>query len=57
MTDKQKKKLLHCHFCEKSQAQVKKLIAGTYGYICNECVVVCVEILAEVEPRQGDNHA
>jgi ATP-dependent Clp protease ATP-binding subunit ClpX len=38
---------LHCSFCGKSQDEVKKLIAGPTVYICNECVELCNEILAE----------
>ena len=38
--------LLRCSFCGKPQKQVKALIAGPGVYICNECVGLCVEILA-----------
>lgn len=39
---------LRCSFCNKTQDQVKKLIAGPNGtYICDECVSVCEEILNE----------
>lgn len=38
--------ILRCSFCEKSQAEVFKLIAGPQCYICNECVIVCSEILS-----------
>lgn len=38
---------LNCSFCGKSQDEVKKLIAGPTVYICNECVDLCNEILAE----------
>jgi ATP-dependent Clp protease ATP-binding subunit ClpX len=36
-----------CSFCGKRQDQVRKLVAGPGVWICNECVVLCVEILAE----------
>jgi ATP-dependent Clp protease ATP-binding subunit ClpX len=36
-----------CSFCGKRQDQVRKLIAGPGVWICNQCVVLCVEILAE----------
>jgi hypothetical protein len=36
-----------CSFCEKSDHQVGKLIAGPSIYICNECVELCSEILSE----------
>jgi ATP-dependent Clp protease ATP-binding subunit ClpA len=38
---------LACSFCGKSQEQVKKLIAGPGVYICDECIDLCNEILAE----------
>jgi ATP-dependent Clp protease ATP-binding subunit ClpX len=38
---------LRCSFCGKVQDQVKKLIAGPEVYICDECVELCNEILAE----------
>lgn len=39
--------LLKCSFCGKSQKQVKKLIAGSGVYICDECIELCNEIVAE----------
>ncbi|HIE33385.1 MAG TPA: ATP-dependent Clp protease ATP-binding subunit ClpX, partial [Thermodesulfobacteriaceae bacterium] len=38
---------LHCSFCGKSQQEVRKLIAGPSVYICDECVELCNEIIAE----------
>jgi len=38
---------LRCSFCGKSQEDVKKLIAGHTVYICDECINLCNEILAE----------
>ena len=39
---------VRCSFCNKSQAQVRKLIAGPDGaFICDECIEVCTEILEE----------
>ncbi len=40
-------KELHCSFCGKSQNEVKKLIAGRGVYICDECIDVCINIVAE----------
>ena len=37
--------ILKCSFCGHSQKQVKKLIAGPGVYICDECVLLCTEIL------------
>src|SRR4030066_2278987 len=39
--------ILRCSFCGKSQDEVKKLIAGPTIYICDECVDLCNEIIAE----------
>ena len=36
-----------CSFCEKTSTEVAKLIAGPESFICNECVQLCVDILAE----------
>jgi ATP-dependent Clp protease ATP-binding subunit ClpX len=38
---------LHCSFCGKSQKEVRKLIAGPSVYICDECIGLCNEIIAE----------
>ena len=42
---------LTCSFCGKHQRQVNKLIAGPDVYICNECVDLCVEIIAKDRPK------
>ena len=39
--------LVKCTFCGKSQKQVKKLIAGPGVYICDECIDLCNDIIAE----------
>ena len=41
------KNILKCSFCVKSQEQVKRLIAGPGVYICDECIELCSEIVAE----------
>jgi len=38
---------LSCSFCGKSQDEVKKLIAGPAVYICDECIELCRDIIAE----------
>ncbi|MBW2303478.1 MAG: ATP-dependent Clp protease ATP-binding subunit ClpX [Deltaproteobacteria bacterium] len=47
---------LLCSFCGKSQDEVKKLIAGPSVYICDECIQLCNEIIAEEygEEPQGE---
>jgi ATP-dependent Clp protease ATP-binding subunit ClpX len=44
---------LTCSFCGKSQDEVKKLIAGPAVYICDECIELCNDIIAE-EIRMDD---
>src|SRR5678809_1141548 len=39
--------VLRCSFCNKSQRDVRKLIAGPTVYICDECVDICLDIIAE----------
>ncbi len=44
-----------CSFCGKSREQARRLIAGPNGvYICDECVSLCNEILAEDTPFNPD---
>ena len=39
---------IRCSFCNKTQSQVRKLIAGPDGaYICDECIALCTSILEE----------
>jgi ATP-dependent Clp protease ATP-binding subunit ClpX len=45
--EKGKGTVLHCSFCGKSQDEVRKLIAGPTVYICDECIELCNEIIAE----------
>ena len=49
--------LLHCSFCGKSQNEVKKLIAGRGVYICDECIEVCINIVADEmeEEKKAEN--
>ena len=39
--------LLRCSFCDKDQNEVRKLIAGPSVFICDECVEVCNDIIAD----------
>ncbi|UJR81089.1 ATP-dependent Clp protease ATP-binding subunit ClpX [Sandaracinus amylolyticus] len=43
---------LQCSFCGKSQKEVKKLIAGPTVYICDECIALCNDIIAEEVDRE-----
>jgi ATP-dependent Clp protease ATP-binding subunit ClpX len=46
-------KILRCSFCGKSKDSVKKFISGPNVYICNECISLCNEILAEEQEREA----
>ncbi len=50
-------KHLRCSFCGKSKESVKKFISGPSVYICNECISLCNEILAEEEERESQDAA
>jgi len=43
---------LKCSFCNKSQRDVRKLIAGPTVYICDECVDICLDIIAEEREQE-----
>ena len=43
----EKKGQARCSFCNKTQDQVRKLIAGPNAYICDECIDICAEIIDE----------
>ena len=47
--------VLHCSFCNKSQNDVKKLIAGPTVFICDECVDVCNEIICDDMTAEGSS--
>lgn len=46
MSDYEQKEI-RCSFCGKDSSQVKRIIAGPNAYICNECVDLCHEIIAQ----------
>jgi len=50
--DMSQDKHLRCSFCGKSKDAVRKFISGPSVYICNECIALCNEILAEDEERE-----
>lgn len=47
MTDKKNGKLKYCSFCGKSQKQVRKMISGPGVFICDDCIILCNDILKE----------
>jgi len=47
LVEKRENHTLCCSFCGKSQKEVKKLIAGPTVYICDECIGLCNDIIAE----------
>ena len=40
-------KSVRCSFCGKTQDQVRRLVAGPNAYICNECILLCQEIISD----------
>jgi len=46
---------LQCSFCGKQQGRGKRLIAGPGVYICDECVALCQEILAEEHGSEAES--
>ena len=46
---------LNCSFCGKSQREVKKLIAGPKVFICDECIGLCNDIIAEEVDRHTES--
>ena len=49
--DDKRERTVRCSFCQKTQDQVEKLIAGPGVYICNECVEQCLNIIEADEKR------
>jgi hypothetical protein len=45
-----------CSFCGKAQPEVLQLIAGAEGFICNECVQLCVRIISTKHPEWLPGH-
>lgn len=43
------RKSIRCSFCGKTQAQTGRLIAGNGAYICDECINLCMSIIADDE--------
>lgn len=48
------KKIPRCSFCNKTQEQVRKLIAGPNAFICDECIGICAEIITEEFEEEED---
>lgn len=39
--------IMTCSFCDKSQNEVRKLVAGSHAYICDECITLCSDIIKD----------
>jgi ATP-dependent Clp protease ATP-binding subunit ClpX len=50
---KSDEKRIRCSFCGHTQDEVDKLIAGNGAFICNECIRLCMSILNEDQPQNG----
>lgn len=46
---KPKEPIVHCSFCDKTQEEVYKIVAGVNVYICDECITMCAEIIKETQ--------
>lgn len=55
MSKREEAGVLRCSFCGKTQKEVKKLIAGPGVYICDECIELCNDIIAEEREREETN--
>lgn len=51
-----KKKVPECSFCGKDENNVERLIAGLDGYICNECIELCSDLLNEHDNNEEIEH-
>jgi ATP-dependent Clp protease ATP-binding subunit ClpX len=49
--------ILRCSFCNQSQADVRKLVAGPNVFICDECVQVCSSITLDDDPPSAAEQA
>ena len=57
MANKEDFKPVKCSFCGKTQDQVRRLVAGPGVYICDECVLLCEEIVSDDLESSGRDHA
>lgn len=48
------RRALFCSFCGKEQSEVKKLIAGPTVFICDECTILCLDILVEESIQRAE---
>lgn len=55
MAKTDERKSIRCSFCGKTQNQVGRLIAGNGAYICDECIRLCISIVADDEQSQFDD--
>jgi ATP-dependent protease Clp ATPase subunit len=45
-----------CSFCGKKPSEVMQMTAGPRGFICSECVQMCVEVIARSHPEWLEQH-
>ena len=53
-SDDNKKSNVICSFCGKRGDQVQRMLAGRNGYICDECIELCTEVLKEEFENEND---
>ncbi|CAL4323323.1 ATP-dependent Clp protease ATP-binding subunit ClpX [Buchnera aphidicola (Sipha maydis)] len=53
MAEKNSHNNLYCSFCKKNQNEVKKIIAGSKAYICDQCIYLCNNIIFEDKKKKN----
>ena len=44
MAGSEGKKIIRCSFCGKPQSLAKRMVAGSNAYICDECILMCMDV-------------
>ncbi len=52
MSKNEETKQIRCSFCGRTESQVERLISGPNAYICNECVMLCIDIIEDAAQHE-----
>ena len=52
MSKNEETKQIRCSFCGRTESQVERLISGPNAFICNECVMLCVDIIEDAAAHE-----
>ena len=55
MAGRKSEEVVRCSFCGKPHDQVRRFVVGPEVGICNECILLCQEIISQDMPMPGDN--